>query len=175
MKWQRMRRQLWRTANWKLSPNITSKFGIIGWRILGEKIENSWNSAFRKLGWYDARVSFYLSRDWCISRQLWWGHRIPAYRVFTDDPSLKMKFVSMQALHLCRHRNSASILTVELQAIFYCLESILSLPRPTPHTFLIASDSPTAPTTSSNSHSPHPLASRIHIPSSPPAHRSLSL
>ena len=21
------------------------------------------------------------SRDWCVSRQLWWGHRVPAYRV----------------------------------------------------------------------------------------------
>lgn len=20
-------------------------------------------------------------RDWCVSRQLWWGHQIPAYQV----------------------------------------------------------------------------------------------
>ncbi|XP_065342527.1 valine--tRNA ligase isoform X2 [Cloeon dipterum] len=26
-------------------------------------------------------------RDWCISRQLWWGHRIPAYQVFLSDGS----------------------------------------------------------------------------------------
>jgi valyl-tRNA synthetase len=26
-------------------------------------------------------------RDWCISRQLWWGHRIPAYYVAFDDQS----------------------------------------------------------------------------------------
>jgi valyl-tRNA synthetase len=24
------------------------------------------------------------SQDWCVSRQLWWGHRIPAYRVIVE-------------------------------------------------------------------------------------------
>lgn len=28
-------------------------------------------------------------RDWCVSRQLWWGHRIPAYFVTFNDPSIK--------------------------------------------------------------------------------------
>ncbi|XP_060707050.1 valine--tRNA ligase [Hemiscyllium ocellatum] len=27
-------------------------------------------------------------RDWCISRQLWWGHRIPAYFVTVNDPNI---------------------------------------------------------------------------------------
>ncbi|KAJ6989708.1 hypothetical protein D5086_014430 [Populus alba] len=28
-------------------------------------------------------------RDWCISRQLWWGHRIPAWYVTLDDDEMK--------------------------------------------------------------------------------------
>ena len=46
---------------------------------------------------------FYLvlfCRDWCISRQLWWGHRIPAYFVKVDDPSVPSGEVSSVGLCL---------------------------------------------------------------------------
>ncbi len=36
-------------------------------------------------------------KDWCISRQLWWGHRIPAY--YCDDCGAVM--VSAQEVHTC--------------------------------------------------------------------------
>lgn len=29
-------------------------------------------------------------RDWCISRQLWWGHRIPAYYVSIKSSSIQV-------------------------------------------------------------------------------------
>ncbi|XP_038624267.1 valine--tRNA ligase [Tachyglossus aculeatus] len=45
-------------------------------RILPEAHVRTWNA------WMDN------IRDWCISRQLWWGHRIPAYFVTVDDPSV---------------------------------------------------------------------------------------
>ncbi len=28
-------------------------------------------------------------RPWCISRQLWWGHRIPAYEILIDGKPLQ--------------------------------------------------------------------------------------
>lgn len=34
-------------------------------------------------------------RDWCVSRQLWWGHRIPAYFVTVDDSSIPQGDVSI--------------------------------------------------------------------------------
>lgn len=33
-------------------------------------------------------------RDWCVSRQLWWGHRIPAYFVTFKDSSIETDLVS---------------------------------------------------------------------------------
>ena len=48
-------------------------------------------------------------KDWCISRQLWWGHRIPAYYFTTADG--KQSFVvaetAEEALQLAQKENKA--------------------------------------------------------------------
>lgn len=44
-------------------------------------------------------------RDWCISRQLWWGHRIPAW--YCDDCG--QTSVSREDLQTCPHCGSAHI------------------------------------------------------------------
>lgn len=33
--------------------------------------------------------------DWCVSRQLWWGHRIPAYYITFNDSSIPAGSVSI--------------------------------------------------------------------------------
>ena len=38
-------------------------------------------------------------RDWCISRQLWWGHRIPVW--YCDDPQCGKTSVSRTDLSVC--------------------------------------------------------------------------
>ena len=44
-------------------------------------------------------------KDWCISRQLWWGHRIPAY--YCDDCGEVM--VSAQEVHTCSKCGSTHV------------------------------------------------------------------
>ena len=44
-------------------------------------------------------------RDWCISRQLWWGHRLPVY--YCDDCGEIM--VSKEAVHTCTACGSQNI------------------------------------------------------------------
>ena len=41
-------------------------------------------------------------RDWCVSRQLWWGHRIPAY--FIDDEHFVVATSPEEALRLAREK-----------------------------------------------------------------------
>ena len=44
-------------------------------------------------------------RDWCISRQLWWGHRIPAWYCHDCDEIS----VSREDIQVCSHCGSANI------------------------------------------------------------------
>ena len=61
-----------------------------------------------------------------------------------------------------RHRNAASILTAELQAIFQCLVDIASNPPPHSNFILIISDSLSSLTAMLNIYSDNPLINRIH-------------
>lgn len=53
---------------------------------------------YRKI-WYHWMENI---RDWCISRQLWWGHRIPAYSVKTINPvaNLKVSFENIMQINI---------------------------------------------------------------------------
>jgi len=49
-------------------------------------------------------------KDWCISRQLWWGHRIPAY--YLDDGSFVIASSIEEALQLTKIKTGNYKLTV---------------------------------------------------------------
>lgn len=65
-------------------------------------------------------------KDWCISRQLWWGHRIPAYYF---DNAGKKDFVvaetAEEALKLAQEKN-ASIKAEDLEQENDCLDTWFS-------------------------------------------------
>lgn len=50
-------------------------------------------------------------RDWCISRQLWWGHRIPAW--YLDDGSVVVAENEQEALEEARRVTGDSALQME--------------------------------------------------------------
>ena len=51
------------------------------------------------------------TKDWCISRQLWWGHRIPAY--FLPDGSYVVAETLDEALQLARQQSGDDSLTAD--------------------------------------------------------------
>lgn len=50
-------------------------------------------------------------RDWCISRQLWWGHQIPAY--FLPDGEFVVAETAEEALKLARQKSGNSQLSMQ--------------------------------------------------------------
>lgn len=48
-------------------------------------------------------------KDWCISRQLWWGHRIPAY--YLPDGTFVVAETAAEALALAREQSGNAALT----------------------------------------------------------------
>ncbi|MCU0392946.1 MAG: valine--tRNA ligase, partial [Thermoflexibacter sp.] len=50
-------------------------------------------------------------RDWCISRQLWWGHRIPAW--YLPDGTFVVAHSASEALALAQEKEQFSNLTIE--------------------------------------------------------------
>ncbi|MBS1505477.1 MAG: valine--tRNA ligase [Bacteroidetes bacterium] len=44
-------------------------------------------------------------RDWCISRQLWWGHRIPAW--YTPDGSFAVAETQEEAFNILKSKNNS--------------------------------------------------------------------
>ncbi|WP_010424571.1 valine--tRNA ligase [Anaerophaga thermohalophila] len=49
-------------------------------------------------------------KDWCISRQLWWGHRIPVY--YLEDGSYVVAETEDEAVRLAREKTGNNSLTI---------------------------------------------------------------
>ena len=64
-------------------------------------------------------------KDWCISRQLWWGHRIPAY--FLPEGGYVVAATPEEALKLAKEKTGNSALTMaELRQDEDCLDTWFS-------------------------------------------------
>lgn len=62
-------------------------------------------------------------RDWCISRQLWWGHRVPAW--YLPDETFVVAETAEEALELAREKNPA-LTAADLRQDEDCLDTWFS-------------------------------------------------
>jgi len=52
-------------------------------------------------------------QDWCISRQLWWGHRIPVYYIDGSDDNYVVAETAEKALALAREKTGDATLSAD--------------------------------------------------------------
>ncbi|PPD72092.1 hypothetical protein GOBAR_DD31016 [Gossypium barbadense] len=90
-----MRLGLCSRTNDVIEPMIKPQWYVSCSSIAKEALDAAMDDQNRKLEFipkqYTAEWKRWLEniRDWCISRQLWWGHRIPAWYVTLEDDELK--------------------------------------------------------------------------------------
>ena len=63
-------------------------------------------------------------KDWCISRQLWWGHRIPAY--YQPEGGFVVAETPEQALELAKQKTGRDMKMEELRQDDDCLDTWFS-------------------------------------------------
>ena len=63
-------------------------------------------------------------KDWCISRQLWWGHRIPAY--YLPEGGYVVAETPEQALALAREKSGKDLSLADLRQDEDCLDTWFS-------------------------------------------------
>ena len=63
-------------------------------------------------------------KDWCISRQLWWGHRIPAY--YLPEGGYVVAETPEQALELARAKSGKDLTLADLRQDEDCLDTWFS-------------------------------------------------
>uniref|UniRef100_A0A0D9VNJ4 valine--tRNA ligase n=1 Tax=Leersia perrieri TaxID=77586 RepID=A0A0D9VNJ4_9ORYZ len=87
---------------WFVNCNTMAKAGIDAVRskkieIIPQQYEQDW---YRWL----ANI-----RDWCISRQLWWGHRVPAWYVILEDDQEKILGADNDRWVVGRNKSEANV------------------------------------------------------------------
>lgn len=84
--------RLWSQGPWSSGPPSTRRPGSTGLPTLGKggshKVGEGWG---RTTGHIEASAGILFDRDWCVSRQLWWGHQIPAYLVVGEKGEVSEK------------------------------------------------------------------------------------